>query len=408
MNPGRAPQVIALGLAQTIAWAASTYLPAVLAAPMAADLGLTPAWIFAAYSGALCVMALLGPVVGRAIDRRGGRHVLCLSNIVLALGLAGLALADQAWSMFVGWGLIGAGMALGLYDAAFAALVRQHGLAARGPITGITLLGGFASTIGWPLTAFMVAHWDWRVACLAWAAGHLLVALPLNFRFIPAVREIDRERDGQQSEAAGISPSDARLRRRNFILLAVFGAATAFVTSAMAAHLPLFLLSAGVGSAAAITAAALLGPAQVLARLGEFLAAQRFRPEPLLIARVATALHPLAGLLFLGLAGLPGMAMLFAILHGAGNGLITIAKGTLTLSIFGAAGYGALQGRLAVAQRIMQAAAPFLFALVMAWGGAKAGLCLTVAVSLLALAALLLIGKSPGTPGNSADDAVSN
>jgi hypothetical protein len=404
---GRAAQVVALGTAQTVAWASSTYLPAILAAPMAAELGLTPAWVFAAFSLALGVMAVLGPAVGRAIDRRGGRGVLCLSNGVLAGGLLLLALAGGTLSMFLGWALIGAGMALGLYDAAFAALVRQHGLAARGPITGITLLGGFASTIGWPLSSYLVAGWNWRVACAAWAASHLLLALPLNYHFMPALGQDSAPSAGAARSAAGAG-GDTAIRRRNFVLLAIFGAATAFVTSAMAAHLPLLLRTAGIDSAAAIAAAALLGPAQVVARLGEFIAAHKFRPAPLLTARLATALHPLAGAIFLAATGLPGIAMLFAVLHGAGNGLITIAKGTLPLAIFGAEGYGALQGRLAVAQRVMQALAPFVFALVMARGGAAAGLVLTVTVSLLALAALLLIGKSCDADGNSAGDALSN
>ena len=129
----------------------------------------------------------------------------------------------------------------------------------------------------------------------------------------------------------------------------------------------------------------------MVARLGEFVAAHTYRPNPLITARIATALHPLAGLIFLGAAGLPSVAMLFSVLHGAGNGMITIAKGTLPLAIFGAQGYGALQGKLSVAQRVLQALAPLLFSLVMAWGGAVAGLSLTVALSLIALLALLLI-----------------
>lgn len=388
-------QVIALGFAQMVAWASSTYLPAVLAVPMAADFGVASSWVFAAYSCALGIMASLGPAVGRVIDRQGGRRVMCAANLVLAAGLLVLGLSGQIGTMFLGWALIGIGMALGLYDAAFAALVREHGLQARGPITGITLLGGFASTLGWPVTALLVAQWDWRIACIAWAAANLLIALPLNRFFIAARDELDAP---GMLEAGGAEarPNDPSRHGRNFILLAVFGAATAFVTSAMAAHLPLLLMLAGVGTTAAIAAAALLGPAQVVARLGEFLLMRKFHLNPLSTARFATALHPLAGLAFLGLTGLPGMAMFFAVLHGAGNGLITIAKGTLTLAIFGAQGYGVLQGKLAIAQRVMQALAPFLFALVIGWGGASAGLWLTVASSLIALLALAAIRKAPG------------
>ncbi len=388
MHRGDALQVGAIGLGQTIAWASSTYLPAVVASAMALSLGIEASWIFAAYSCALAIMAILAPVVGRIIDRHGGQLVLCGSNLIQACGLVVLACSSSVGAMFSGWGIIGIGMALGLYDAAFAALVRQHGLAARRPITGITLVGGFASTVGWPLSSFLIANWDWQVACLTWAAAHLLIALPLNFFFIPNLSKIDTLND-EVGDAYEGKEERCRERNGNFMLLALFGAATAFVTSAMAAHLPLFLLSAGVGSSAAIAAAALLGPSQVMARLGEFIVAHKFQLDPLFTARVATALHPLAGILFVAVSGLPGAAMLFAILHGAGNGLITIAKGTLTLSIFGAQGYGVVQGKLAVAQRIMQALAPFAFSLVMTRCGAMAGLYLTVTLSLIALCALL-------------------
>lgn len=394
MASQRAAQVIAIGLAQMVAWASSTYLPAMLATPMASDHGLAPSWVFAAFSCALGTMALLGPAVGRVIDRQGGRRVLCASNLVLAAGLLVLGVSSSTAILFFGWSVLGVGMALGLYDAAFAALVRQHGLEARAPITGITLLGGFASTLGWPLTAFLVAQWDWRIACFAWAGANLLLALPLNYFFIPALPD-GVAANSSEAIAGSAAPTTVNVgeRHRNFILLAIFGAATAFVTSAMAAHLPTFLAAAGVGTAAAIGAAALVGPAQVLARLGEFIAARKYRFDPLWTARIATALHPVAGVIFLATIGLPGAPMLFAALHGAGNGLITIAKGTLTLSIFGAPGYGVLQGKLAVAQRVMQALAPFLFALLMAWGGAPAGLGLTVTLSLVALLALALIRK---------------
>lgn len=393
-----ATRVLALGGAQTVAWASSAYLPAVIAAPVAADLEISPTTVFAAYSFALIVMAMLGPAVGRVIDRRGGRGILCLSNLVLAAGLLFLGISFSPATMFLAWAVIGAGMALGLYDAAFATLVRLHGTAVRGAITGVTLLAGFASTIGWPLTSFLAAAWDWRVACLSWAVVHCLLALPLNYFFIPALDE----RNGREMSASGsakpFGPSrdargDAQDASRAFVLLALFGAATAFVTSAMAAHLPSFLVTAGVGTAAAIVAAALVGPAQVLARMFEYAAAHRFQLHPLLTARVASMLHPVAGLGLLVLGGAPAVAAAFAVLHGAGNGLITIAKGTLPLALFGAGGYGARLGALAVAQRAMQALAPYLFALALERGGAAAAVTLTITLSLVALLALLRLGR---------------
>jgi MFS family permease len=169
MSGRQLPIILALGTTQTLAWASSVYLPAILADPIAHDLGISSNWIFAAYSGALAVAAVLGPRVGRQIDRLGGRPVLSLSNLMLAAGLALLGLTHSMSALIAAWLLLGIGMGYGLYDAAFGALGRIYGDAARGPITGITLIAGFASTVGWPLTALGLQSIGWRDTCFAWA-----------------------------------------------------------------------------------------------------------------------------------------------------------------------------------------------------------------------------------------------
>jgi len=390
-----AAQVVALGTTQTVAWASSTYLPAILAVPIAHDLGITPSVVFGAFSVSLVVMALAGPAAGRAIDTHGGRPVLAISNLVLAAGLALLGCASAWPLLFTAWCVIGAGMALGLYDAAFATLVRLHGHGARGPITGITLIAGFASTVGWPLTTYLSAHYGWRACCMTWAGIHLLLALPLNLLCIP---KSDGETPAAATKAASSEAKSADdAAQRNFILMAIFFAATAFITSAMAAHLPGLLMATGVSAAVAVTAGALLGPAQVAARVMEFGIAQRLRIHPLHVARVATALHPLAIGFIAVLFGVPLGAFGFAVLHGAGNGMITIAKGTLPLAMFGPAGYGRRTGVLSVAARGMQALAPFAFGIVLERAGAGAALALSGTLALVALGALLGLRANPST-----------
>ena len=177
--------VLALGTAQTLAWASSYYLVAIVADPISRDLGVSATAVFAAFSAALLLSAALGPAVGRAIDRRGGREVLCLSNLVFAAGLALLAVAHGPVMLALAWLVLGAVMALGLYDSAFATLAGLYGRDARGAITGITLIAGFASTVGWPLTAWLNDAVGWRGACLSWAGLHLLVGLPLNRFLVP-------------------------------------------------------------------------------------------------------------------------------------------------------------------------------------------------------------------------------
>jgi hypothetical protein len=356
-------------------------------------LSVTQSAVFGAYSLSLVVMALAGPAVGRAIDRSGGRGMLALSNLVLAGGLILLGSATSAALLFTAWCVLGAGMALGLYDAAFAALVRLYGAAARSPITGITLVAGFASTVGWPLTAFIAEHYGWRASCFAWAALHLVFALPVNLWCIPAIARA-RTPAGSAAVTQGAAMHEQampRHERRAFVLLALFAAGASFVTSAMAAHLPGLLLAAGASAAAALAAAALLGPAQVAARLAEFIAARRFRFHPLVSARIATALHPAGALVLAAFGGAPLAAAGFALLHGAGNGMITIAKGTLPLAIFGAAGYGHRLGLLGMLARGTQAAAPFAFALVLEREGAGVAIALSAGISLLTLGALLML-----------------
>jgi MFS family permease len=386
-------QVVALGLTQTIAWASSTYLPAILAAPIAADLGVARSTVFGAFSLSLMIMALAGPAVGRAIDTQGGRRVLAISNLVLAGGLILLGTTTSVTQLMIAWCVLGAGMALGLYDAAFATLVRLHGKGARAPITGITLIAGFASTVGWPLSAYLSAHYGWRACCLTWAASHILLALPINLLCIPNAENssADHAEKKTAAETSAAAPATVQSPMRISILLAIFFATTAFVTSAMAAHLPGLLVATGVTSAIAVTAGALLGPAQVAARIAEFGIAHRFAIHPLITARVATALHPVGVALIAMQFGLPMGAFSFAVLHGAGNGMITIAKGTLPLALFGPAGYGERTGFLSVAARGMQALAPFAFGLVLETWGARGALTVSVTLSLIALGTLITL-----------------
>lgn len=382
----------ALGTAQTLAWASSYYLPAMLAAPMAADLGVATPTVFAAFSGAMVVSALVGPWAGLAIDRHGGRVVLAGTNLVFALGLGMLGFAQGLWTMVIAWLVIGAAMGAGLYEAAFSSLVRLYGQHARGAITGITLLAGFASTVGWPLSAWMEARFGWRNACLGWAGIHLLIGLPLNawLPTLPSPTQAERTAAADPAQAiASASPSPvAAAGGAGYAtaLLAFVFAATWFISTAMATHLPRMLEAAGATLAAAVAVGALVGPAQVAGRVLEFGFLRRV--HPLLSARLAALAHP-AGVTVLLMAG-PVAAPLFAILHGAGNGILTIAKGTLPLALFGAQGYGARQGWLMLPARIAQALAPLLFGLALDAWGANA-LWLSGAIGLAACGALMLL-----------------
>ncbi|ODS67812.1 MAG: hypothetical protein BGO13_07470 [Burkholderiales bacterium 66-5] len=353
-----------LGVAQTLAWASSYYLPAVLAGAIGRDVGASTSTIFGAFSVALLVAAVVGPYAGRLIDRLGGRPVLIASNLVFALGLAALSQARTPIHVFGAWAVMGLAMGSGLYEAAFATVVRLHGVEARRAITGITLFAGFASTVGWPLSTYLEGAVGWRGTCMAWAAMHLVIGLPLNALVPRASRVAPASKADVSTPAAGAGLSPAQQRRAAFLMAFVF-AVTWFNSTAMAAHLPELLLATGATLTVAVGIAALVGPAQVVGRLIEFTFLKR--AHPLFSARLATLAHPL-GALCLGLFGTSAAAA-FAVLHGLGNGILTIAIGTLPLLIFGAKGYGERQGFLMVPARVVQAAAPFLFGLAVArWG----------------------------------------
>jgi predicted MFS family arabinose efflux permease len=370
--------VIALGSAQTLAWASSYYLPAVLAAPIAGDLGVTVPTVFAAFSASLLVSAALGPHAGQAIDRWGGRVVLIGTNLVFALGLLALGSARGPWSLFVAWAILGIGMGAGLYEAAFAALVRLYGTGSRNVITGITLIAGFASTVGWPLSALLEGRVGWRGACFSWAALHLVLGIPLNAMLPRAVPM------APAPVAATAAPTaTSRQIERAGALLALAFAATWFISTAMAAHLPRLLQATGATLATAVAVGALVGPAQVAGRVLEFGLLRRI--HPLFSARAAALLHPL-GAAVLALVGAPAAAA-FALLHGAGNGILTIAKGTVPLVLFGPLGYGRRQGWLMVPARIAQALAPWLFGVLLDRWGADA-VWISAGVGLVAFAAL--------------------
>jgi hypothetical protein len=304
----------------------------------------------------------------------------------------------------IAWTVLGLGIGMGLYDPAFATLTWLYGRDARRSITGITLIAGFASTIGWPLTGVFLDIFGWRAACLIWAGLNMLLAAPVNWLAIP--------RHGMPAAlpqaAMELPPADPP--RAAMPILAFFFAATWFVQGAMAAHLPGLLQAAGASATAAIAAASLVGPAQVGARIVEFGLLRSF--HPISSARLASALHPI-GAAFLVAFGAPGI-IAFALLHGAGNGMITIAKGTLPLALFGSGGYGLRSGLLSAPARMLQAASPFLFGLLLdqvgiGAVGLSAGLCLAAFGSLFLLRTRRAVATYPSPvhdSGESLDDAI--
>jgi MFS family permease len=360
----RAVLITGLGLTQILAWGSSYYLPAVFAAPIAADMGWPLTWIVGGLSLGLLVAGLVSPRVGRTINEHGGRLVLAGSSVLLALGLAGLSIASSLVLYFAAWVAIGAGMGAGLYDAGFATLGRLYGGDARGMIVGLTLFGGFASTVCWPFSALLVEQFGWRHACLVYAAIHLFVALPIHLFLIPApppARETD-----SAAQAENGRPLVARKHLTVFVLTAAVVALCSVISSMMSVHLLAVLQAGGLSLAAAVSLGALVGPAQVGARVVEMAFGRYYHPIWTMLA--ATVLVTVGvGLLLIGFP----IILLALVPYGAGIGIESIARGTLPLALFGAKDYAALMGRIAMPALVAQAVSPSVGALLLELDGVR-------------------------------------
>jgi len=373
--------ITALGIAQILAWGTSFYFPAVFAEPIVAETGWSLGLVVAGTSIGLLTAGLISPQVGRIIDTHGGRPVLLASSSFYAAGLVGVGLSHSLPVYLLAWVLIGMGMGTGLYDAVFAALGRMYGSEARGPITNLTLFGGFASTICWPLSAFMIDHVGWRSACLIYAALHLFVMLPLQ---VSVVRAPEKVRSGHNGK--NVSGETSRIDNETliFALLAVVLSIAAGIGSIVVVHLLIFLQARGVDFALAVTLGTIFGPAQVGARVVERLFGNRYHP---IWTMIASCMLMAVGLLML-FGAVPALVLVI-LLYGAGYGISWIGRGTLPLALFGPARFPRLMGKLAFPSLIVQALAPSAGALMIEARGSDA----TIGVlTLLALINVVLIG----------------
>jgi MFS family permease len=360
-EPARGPashlavRVAALGLAQIISWGTLFYSIAVLGAAMRTTLHVGDALLFGAYSAGLLVSGAASPAVGRWIDAGRARLALALGSGLGAAALTLLAVAQGPATLIAGFLLSGVAMALTLYDPAFATLHVMSGALYRRAVTALTLFGGFASTVFWPLALALEQGFGWRAALAVFAVLHLAVCLPLHVAAIPrgAPRDVER--------VAAPEPAPDAATRATFAWLAAALAAAAFIAAALSAHVIGLLTAAGLTAGEAVLAGSLIGPMQVAGRIVEFTAGRRLRAQT--VGILAFALLASA-LLLLALAhGLSAAAFAFAGVYGVSNGVMTIVRGTVPAELFGRRGFGALLGRLALPQLVARAVAPVTLAL---------------------------------------------
>jgi MFS family permease len=379
--------VLCLGLSQLILWGITYYLIGGFGELIVADLNWSRDAVYGGFAVALVAMGLTSPVVGRAIDRHGGRKVMIAGSLVSALGCAGLALSHDLWSYYLCWIVLGFAMRLTLYDAAFAALARIGGPQARKPMAQITLLGGLASTTFWPIGHILAEYLGWRGAVFVYA-GIALATLPLHFA-LPN----DRYEARPVGDTAATPSRPLAVTKRQIVvasaLYMIVTASTNFLNAGMSAQMIAILSGLGLAASAAVWISTLRGIGQSAARLCEVMFGQRI--HPLTLDVIATAILP-----FCFIAGLFGgssaeAAIAFALLYGVGNGLVTITRGTLPLVLFDHRTYGSFVGQLIAPSFLFSAAAPITYAVVMDRFGPQSALYLSAALAAVTLLAAIAL-----------------
>ncbi|WP_422016882.1 MFS transporter [Reyranella sp.] len=386
-----AKATIGLGLTQIVGWGTTFLMPSVLGRHIERDLGLASEIVYGGITVMFGVGALFAPWVGRLLDRTGARTVMAAGSLVYALSLAALSFSQGLVSYLLCWAAMGIASTLALNTPASIALAQVAGARARQAIAVLAIVGGFASTVFWPVSEALELFVSWRGVLLIYAAMHLLVCAPVHLLALPG-----RVPTGPQAAAGATAPAPPSERSRQiFLLLAVSFSCGAFIFTGFIVHAIGVLRGLGHDPAAALLLASLIGPAQVAVRVVELVFGHRYAISS--SALFAAAVLPLG----LGLAWLAGgnfaIALVCLVGYGIANGLKAVLRATLPLALFGRAQFGTYLGRLALPQGIVSAAAPPVLAAVMTSYGAEGVLAVTFVVAMVALIATILLVRVSGT-----------
>lgn len=367
-------------------WGGSFFLLAVMGEPILRETGWDGHWVYGALSLGLMVSALLAPLSSRLVARYGGRRQLAASGVVVGAGLLLVANAHSLQVFLLAWVVIGVGMAIGLYEALFATLGALYAERAGRAITGITLISGFATTITWPLVAYAIDQFGWRVTCTAYALMLIVAVAPLYLWVLPAGPH------GATSKPVAAA-TDVSVDRRLYLLLMWIFAFGAIIMTAVSVQLVAVLQGLGHSLATAIAMSALLGPSQVASRVLQMVARKR---HPIWTALVSSVLVAV-GVALVALA--PGATALGLLLYGCGNGLRAIVRGLLPLALLPPAQYVALMGKMSRPSLIGQALTPLVGGYLLQQFGAMAVLATLAALAVVNVVLVLLVLRSlPGRP----------
>lgn len=383
--------VTALGIGQITAWGTAYYCLGVLAKPVVADTGWSLSSVYFGFTVALLVMGLVSTWAGKAIDAWGARRVMALGTVLTSMGLYALSLVQSQAAWLAAWAFLGVGMRLSLYDAAFAALVQVLPSRGRIAISYLTLFGAFASTVFWVVGHYFNESMGWRDTLAMFAVINLAVCLPLNWIGLARKENSTLSSEATPDAQAGSAPLQGARRVVAMALFALVMSLNGFAFSVITVQLVPLLEAAGLGAAAAVWVASLKGFAQFGGRVVEIFFGRNLRP--ITVARIAIGVLPLSFVLLTAANGNFAAILVFTLVMGASQGVITIVRGAVPLQLFGANGYGAVLGVLATPILIVHAISPTLFALIVdrwGWGTGQAAL---VAASLASCIAIEVMSR---------------
>jgi len=398
LSPRLGLALLCLGVAQIINWGVTYYTLALIGPQIIVETGWSEEFVYSGFAIATIVMGIASPASGQMVDKFGGAPVMAIGTLIGAAGVVMLAMAYDPILYVLAWTVIGLSMSACLYDTSFAAIARFSGHATRKAISSMTLIAGFSSTLIWPLTAFLLTFQTWRNVVLIDAAMMAFISIPLLLIGLndSAIRSAQAQRDASGAQENVVAPTASTMPllppsyfTKAMILFACVLTAHGFVVNAMSVHVITLFTDLGIEHSSAVLAGALIGPAQVASRLLELIFGKRI--SAMALGLIAVLLLPLSFLVPLLMPAGVAMAVLFGLAYGGSNGLATIMRGVVPHALFGPEGYGRRLGLMAGPPLIFKAAAPAIFASVMASSGPTGAILFAIATGGLAGIAILAL-----------------
>ncbi|MBX3502707.1 MAG: hypothetical protein KF889_24950 [Alphaproteobacteria bacterium] len=382
--------VAGLAVTQIIGWGTTFHLPAVLGSVMAPSIGISMELLFGGISMQLLASALVAPRIGRRIDRRGGRAIMVGGSVLLALALVLIALAHGPMLYFLGWALIGCATPMTLGVGTQASLAQVAGPGARRAVSVLLFFTGLPSFFFWPLASWLEPMIGWRQTALLFAAMHLVICVPIHLAVLG-------RRIPVRIAASGVPMEDglpSQARRGAFWLLAAMLSFAGMISWGVALNIIELLKAGGLAPGTAVFIATLAAPIQASARIVEFMFGGRYPAT--VTGLVSAAVMPLGFVGVLVGGGAVWAAVTFVVCYGISNGLMTLARATIPLALFGRGEYGTWTGRLTTPQNLVFAASPVLFAALLQRQGPELMSWVGLAMALGCLLAMILLARYAG------------